>query len=189
MVIWDTGQYEVLPYQVEETAPETETDGTSDASESIPDAPSPFHHEMAGSEKLQEAFRHVCLLFPYCMILPLALKFSFVYTFLLLSRGRFDCDYTGPVYRITTRLPYALIGNPTLRLALVYLEGGVETRERNLLDHRPRHRRRHPLRGSRIGHHHDHIAKQQQPSLSLEANTAMSKEKNPRQTPTMRRSM
>lgn len=62
MVIWDTGEYEVLPYQIESSMPETD-DSRSVSSES--DVPVQEHK--SESEKLMEAFHnvgssHFCLL-------------------------------------------------------------------------------------------------------------------------------
>lgn len=54
MIIWDTGEYEVLPYQMESNMPETD-DSRSASSES--DAPVREHK--SESEKLCEAFQNV----------------------------------------------------------------------------------------------------------------------------------
>lgn len=60
MVIWDTGEYEVLPYQMELSMLETD-DSCSVSSDS--DAPVQEHR--SESEKLREAFQNVSL--PSCM--------------------------------------------------------------------------------------------------------------------------
>lgn len=54
MIIWDTGEYEVLPYQMESSMPETD-DSRSVCSES--DAP--IQERKSESEKLWEAFHNV----------------------------------------------------------------------------------------------------------------------------------
>lgn len=54
MVIWDTGEYEVLPYQMESTMPET--DDSRSVSE---DSDSPVQEHRSESEKLCEAFQNV----------------------------------------------------------------------------------------------------------------------------------
>ena len=62
MIIWDTGEYEVLPYKREETTPETETETESESDgESTMSASTPVHQKnVAGrSEALREAFRDV----------------------------------------------------------------------------------------------------------------------------------
>lgn len=61
MIIWDTGEYEILPYQMESTMPETD-DSRSVTSES--DGPAQEHK--SESEKLWEAFHnvsssHICI--------------------------------------------------------------------------------------------------------------------------------
>lgn len=53
MVIWDTGEYEVLPYQMESTMPET--DDSRSVSE---DSDSPVQEHRSESEKLCEAFQN-----------------------------------------------------------------------------------------------------------------------------------
>lgn len=55
MLIWDTGEYEVLPYQVDMKGPETESEGSESAASD---------HELDGeakseSEKLKESFHNV----------------------------------------------------------------------------------------------------------------------------------
>ena len=56
MIIWDTGEYEILPYQPEQTQPETDdsrSDILSDTSISTVDS-------TTESEKLRQAFQNVC---------------------------------------------------------------------------------------------------------------------------------
>lgn len=50
MIIWDTGEYEILPYQMESTMPETETDDSRSE---------PAQEYRSENEKLIEAFRMV----------------------------------------------------------------------------------------------------------------------------------
>lgn len=57
MIIWDTGEYEVLPYKVD---PETETETERDESTSDSSAPS-SSQGLTESDKLREAFRNVCM--------------------------------------------------------------------------------------------------------------------------------
>lgn len=52
MIIWDTGEYEILPYQMESTMPETETETDDSRSE-------PAQEYRSENEKLIEAFRMV----------------------------------------------------------------------------------------------------------------------------------
>lgn len=62
MLIWDTGEYEILPYRVEEKGPETETEGSG----SEPETPDYFlgpKDERSESEKLSDAFRDVGICF------------------------------------------------------------------------------------------------------------------------------
>lgn len=54
MIIWDTGEYSVLPYYPETKEPETE-DSVSDLSEA---SLGPDEH-FSESEKLREAFKNV----------------------------------------------------------------------------------------------------------------------------------
>lgn len=58
MLIWDTGEYEVLPYRVEEKGPETETEGSGSGSETS-DSFLGSKDERSESEKLRNAFRDV----------------------------------------------------------------------------------------------------------------------------------
>lgn len=54
MLIWDTGEYSVLPYRTDEKAPETD-DSCSETSEDSFQA----SEEVPENEKLKEAFRNV----------------------------------------------------------------------------------------------------------------------------------
>lgn len=58
MLIWDTGEYEVLPYRVEEKGPETETEGSESGSEKSDSFLGP-KDVRSESEKLRAAFRDV----------------------------------------------------------------------------------------------------------------------------------
>jgi hypothetical protein len=58
MIIWDTGEYEVLPYYVDKSLPETD-DSRSEESD---DAKS-SQDFASDSAKLQEAFKNVCISF------------------------------------------------------------------------------------------------------------------------------
>jgi hypothetical protein len=56
MIIWDTGEYEILPYRIEQPLPETDdsrSDISSDTSVSAVD-------EKSDSEKLRQSFQNVC---------------------------------------------------------------------------------------------------------------------------------
>lgn len=55
MIIWDTGEYSVLPYYPQTREPETE-DSLTDASE----LSSKSGEQLSESEKLREAFQNVC---------------------------------------------------------------------------------------------------------------------------------
>lgn len=57
MIIWDTGEYEILPYQMESAMPETETDDSRSVSS---ESSYPGQEQRSDSEKLKEAFRNVC---------------------------------------------------------------------------------------------------------------------------------
>ena len=66
MLIWDTGEYEILPYKIEDSLPETETETESDGSvtsneprSSMPVAAVSPKEKLTDSEKLREAFRNV----------------------------------------------------------------------------------------------------------------------------------
>lgn len=54
MIIWDTGEYEILPYQMESAMPETDDSQSSESS-------CPAREDKSESEKLWEAFRNVCV--------------------------------------------------------------------------------------------------------------------------------
>lgn len=58
MLIWDTGEYEVLPYEVETKGPETETEGSEDEAERLNSRVGALERRTE-SEKLNEAFRNV----------------------------------------------------------------------------------------------------------------------------------
>lgn len=55
MLIWDTGEYEILPYKMDLVGPETDDSGTDDSS--VP-ASSPVD-DRGESEKLFQAFQDV----------------------------------------------------------------------------------------------------------------------------------
>lgn len=56
MIIWDTGEYEVLPYYADKSLPETDDSRSEDSD----DARSPKDCA-SDSAKLQEAFQNVCI--------------------------------------------------------------------------------------------------------------------------------
>lgn len=57
MIIWDTGEYEVLPYKKDTSCPQTdESQVDSSDGETVPPKP------MSDSAKLQEAFQNVSTL-------------------------------------------------------------------------------------------------------------------------------
>lgn len=56
MIIWDTGEYEILPYQMESAMPETETDDSRSVSS---ESSYPVQEQRSDSEKLKEGFRNV----------------------------------------------------------------------------------------------------------------------------------
>lgn len=58
MLIWDTGEYEVLPYCVDQAGPETESSG-SECSGSLGRSAD----GRGESEKLRDGFRNVCRCF------------------------------------------------------------------------------------------------------------------------------
>lgn len=60
MIIWDTGEYEVLPYRAIDERPETD-DSASDASNVS--AESPVNQQPSESEKLREAFQNVSIFY------------------------------------------------------------------------------------------------------------------------------
>lgn len=55
MLIWDTGEYEILPYDIDPVGPETDDSGTDDSS--VPKS-SPVD-DRSESEKLFQAFHNV----------------------------------------------------------------------------------------------------------------------------------
>lgn len=55
MIIWDTGEYEILPYHEEPSGPETD-DSRSNASSDLSDP----RDQISDSEKLRQAFQNVC---------------------------------------------------------------------------------------------------------------------------------
>ena len=57
MIIWDTGEYEVLPYRASEERPETDDDSASDVSNLS--TGSPVSQQPSGSQRLKEAFQNV----------------------------------------------------------------------------------------------------------------------------------
>ena len=59
MIIWDTGEYEVLPYYVGENPPETD-DSATDIS-NISAGVAINHQPPSESEKLKEAFQNVTI--------------------------------------------------------------------------------------------------------------------------------
>lgn len=54
LIIWDTGEYEILPYQMDPSGPETD-DSRSEVSEDDHIVPEPI----SDSAKLREAFQNV----------------------------------------------------------------------------------------------------------------------------------
>lgn len=54
MIVWDTGEYEILPYQMESAMPETDHSQSSESS-------CPAREDKSESEKLWEAFQNVCV--------------------------------------------------------------------------------------------------------------------------------
>jgi hypothetical protein len=60
MIIWDTGEYEVLPYPMEAPAgPETDDSRSEISDEGSVPASVPLEEQMSDSAKLQEAFQNV----------------------------------------------------------------------------------------------------------------------------------
>ena len=53
MIIWDTGEYEILPYLMESAMTETDDSQSSQSS-------CPVREDRSESEKLWEAFQNVC---------------------------------------------------------------------------------------------------------------------------------
>lgn len=69
MLIWDIGEYEILPYKIEESLPETQTETESDGSvpsdvpgSSMSGAGVSPKEKLTDSDKLREAFRNVSML-------------------------------------------------------------------------------------------------------------------------------
>ena len=73
MLIWDTGEYEVLPYHPNTVRqPETSSDDDEDSEETLPPSDhwrdhisdTPGHHSpwsaQSEQEKLHQSFQHVC---------------------------------------------------------------------------------------------------------------------------------
>ena len=56
MIVWDTGEYEILPYHIESSMPETETDDSRSMSS---ESNYPVQEQRSESEKLMEAFHTV----------------------------------------------------------------------------------------------------------------------------------
>lgn len=65
MIIWDTGEYEVLPYYAAEKPPETD-DSASDIS-NISAGMAAHDQRPSESEKLRESFQNVSLLKILCL--------------------------------------------------------------------------------------------------------------------------
>ncbi|OKL62117.1 hypothetical protein UA08_02365 [Talaromyces atroroseus] len=94
MIIWDTGEYEVLPYHAVEERPETD-DSASDISNVS--AESSVNQQASDSQRLKEAFQNVFI--PYGLYPP-SLKAN--------EKGSVKSAYAfmGLVYRRTTRYRY-----------------------------------------------------------------------------------
>jgi hypothetical protein len=57
LIIWDTGEYEILPWQRDQPLPETDDEGPEDSDDS--DAPVPPEDQISDNLKLHEAFKNV----------------------------------------------------------------------------------------------------------------------------------
>jgi hypothetical protein len=64
MIIWDTGEYEILPYPMEEPSGPDTDDSRSEISEGSVSASVPLEKQLSDSAKLHEAFQNVRLHLP-----------------------------------------------------------------------------------------------------------------------------
>lgn len=89
MIIWDTGEYEILPYQMDPSGPETD-DSRSEVSEDGHVSPEPI----SDSAKLREAFQNVGI--------PLYNAGTRGFSNARTLSAKSDSDCMEPVYRKTT---------------------------------------------------------------------------------------
>lgn len=104
MLIWDTGEYEILPYQPEPTQPETD-----DSQSEVSDASQQAADQRIQSEKLREAFQFVCL------------SATCICRANLGHSGRLGCGYMERVFRRTIPSFYGSTEPQTLRGRLIIL--------------------------------------------------------------------